>query len=47
MLNLHNQMPELSKWINLFYLEADFQFALASEIQKAYNEALEIKCRAM
>jgi len=39
MLNLHNQMAELSKRRTLFYSEANFQFALAWAIQTAYPEA--------
>lgn len=39
MINLHDQMNMLMKKRTIFHSEADFQFALAWEIQKAYPDA--------
>ena len=39
MINLHEQMNSLMKERSIFHSEADFQFAFAWEIQKAYPHA--------
>lgn len=39
MINLHNQIDLLKSSRSLFHSEADFQFALAWEIQKSYPKA--------